>query len=554
MATLYVNSITGNDAITKANNSNSTPWLTIGRSAWGNADRNTPNPSQAAIAGDLTIIEPGIYYTQGYPTNNSGARHRVALNPINSGGVANGTIHFKGNGTVEVRSVGTSNIYGPLIGADFRQNVVWEGITIDDYYGASVPDTGPVVFVSSDGGQLLRCNITGHSGNYASGLLFEETGASAETIGTTVITGAASHSRVGDKVAFKAAAGNSYYYWSMPQYEIISIANSTHMTINTAPSPAWPAGSKFYTPRYSQNYALVRVDSSNNVTIANNYIQQVWGYGVTPQSGGHNDGSIMLYGSEDSIIEHNNISDAGIGVFVKGISYSSLRNQRINVRFNLVSSSASGFRAGFCDDTRFYQNIIKDCTQYAFWCGFAGDNGLNDEAIRVRILNNTTYNCKASLSIQGNNTSDIHFNNNLLANSYYAAYMNHSYSSFSPTDEGTHIFERNFYSGFPGNRFAEYQESIDITLASWQGTYARDTTSSNGIDPLFINTGIGDLHLSESSLARTSGRVTPELIGGANNATIPVGAYIFSYDIIGVVPYSEADLTPPGIPLGFFLF
>ena len=59
--TLYVNSATGNDATTYANNSASTPWRTIGRAAWGSTNYASPNAAQAAQAGDTVLIEAGIY-------------------------------------------------------------------------------------------------------------------------------------------------------------------------------------------------------------------------------------------------------------------------------------------------------------------------------------------------------------------------------------------------------------------------------------------------------------------------------------------------------------
>src|SRR3972149_2223784 len=81
---LYVNGSTGNDAVTYANNSASTPWRTIGRAAWGSTTRSSPNSNEAAKAGDTVFIAAGTY-TSELNAGTSHTRYIVLYNPENSG-------------------------------------------------------------------------------------------------------------------------------------------------------------------------------------------------------------------------------------------------------------------------------------------------------------------------------------------------------------------------------------------------------------------------------------------------------------------------------------
>lgn len=158
--TLYVNGVTGNDSTTYANNGAGTPWRTIGRAAWGSASYTSPNASQAAQAGDTVLIADGIYWEGGNPT---GGRYSVALNPANSGTSGNPII-FRGTGLVYIRL--NNGIRGPMIGCESRNYITWDNLQINDYYGGSTSDTGPVVFFSSQHCQLINSDVQGHAGSF----------------------------------------------------------------------------------------------------------------------------------------------------------------------------------------------------------------------------------------------------------------------------------------------------------------------------------------------------------------------------------------------------
>lgn len=159
--TLYVNGTTGNDATTYETNTASAPWKTIARAAWGNTTFTSPNASQAAKPGDVVSIAAGIYWEKGDP---NGGRFTVSLNPANSG-TATSPITFRGEGLVYVRML--AGYRGGMIGCAGRNYVIWDNFQIDDYYGGSTSDTGPVVFTGGAGYcQIINSDIKGHPGSY----------------------------------------------------------------------------------------------------------------------------------------------------------------------------------------------------------------------------------------------------------------------------------------------------------------------------------------------------------------------------------------------------
>jgi parallel beta-helix repeat protein len=162
--TLYVNGATGNDATTYVNNTAEAPWATIGRAAWGSTSYASPNTAQAAQAGDTVLVTAGTYTTAG---DTSGNRWTVALNAANNGTSGSSPITFRGVGTVYIRMASGSR--GPMIGSNSKNYIVWDNFYIDDYYGGSSSDTGPVVLYNQTGSQIINCTVKGHSGSYYNG-------------------------------------------------------------------------------------------------------------------------------------------------------------------------------------------------------------------------------------------------------------------------------------------------------------------------------------------------------------------------------------------------
>jgi parallel beta-helix repeat protein len=151
--TLYVDSVNGNDATSYDDNSQGSPWRSIGRAAWGSTSRTSPNAGEAARAGDVVRIAAGLYATVG-----TDYRFGPAYNPANSGTPGN-PIRFEAVGTVNLTF---SSGRGPMIGADGKNYIEWSGFTISEATAPTLSDTGPVVFAVATGGSIENCVLNGN--------------------------------------------------------------------------------------------------------------------------------------------------------------------------------------------------------------------------------------------------------------------------------------------------------------------------------------------------------------------------------------------------------
>jgi hypothetical protein len=147
-ASLCVCATGGDDSRSKAtvaasysNGSCSAPWATIGRAAWGNANRATPNTSEAAAAGDTVYVCAGSYTTTGTAT-----RHTPAFNPVNAGSSGN-PITFVAAAGVTVSYTSSS---GPVIGCNSVDYITWRGWSLDEATTTAASDTGLVVLWDSN--------------------------------------------------------------------------------------------------------------------------------------------------------------------------------------------------------------------------------------------------------------------------------------------------------------------------------------------------------------------------------------------------------------------
>lgn len=446
MATLYVNSATGDDSRSYATAQNSaTPWATIARAAWGSTSYGSPNASAAAQAGDTVLIAAGTYTEYGSTTNDSESKWRVALNPANSGTSGN-PITFRGVGNVYIRLQTT--IYGPMIGAQNRDYIVWDNFEIDDTYGGSASDFGPVAFAAnSNYCQLINSTVQGHNGSYNNG---------------------------------RATFGG--------------------------------------------NYRLIGLEDAHNITIKNNSISRA--LSTDGSAGEQNEAGVMGYDCTYITIEHNEFSNCGCAVFVKGAHAPDVQTNW-TIRYNRVTTCLHGIRVLTGDDCDIYQNIVHDNTETGLYAGFG-------EALRSQWVNNTIYNCPRGIVLQDDGLAGglnaIHFYNNLVVGSGAGgggAIYNWSAGALADVDAS---FTRNFY--YSNSTHFNGEGIGAINFATWQGTHSKDVDGVNGTDPQFTNAAGGNFHIANAT-ALVTGRVV-ESVGGTNGATIPVGAYISGTEEIGI--------------------
>ena len=169
--TLYVNSTTGNDAVSKASNSASTPWRSIGRAAWGSTNRSAPNAGEAANAGDTVLIAGGTYTT----TVAVNDRWGIVYNPANTG-QPNQYITFTCVGDC---LLGAPNANSPVIGSDGKNYIKWFADVAQGHswqiqaYGRqsgtatstqvnTAPDTGPIVCHGATGCWVEGADVDGY--------------------------------------------------------------------------------------------------------------------------------------------------------------------------------------------------------------------------------------------------------------------------------------------------------------------------------------------------------------------------------------------------------
>ena len=157
---LYVDSTSGNDNTSYAQNDMNNPWATLGRAVWGNANRNSPNASQAAQAGDTVNVAAGTYTA----TQGTGERYDPIFNPINNGTPGN-PITILAHGLVNLRST-TNTIGEPIVGTYRRSHIVWDGFYIDENNVNTKADTGPVVVWESNNVAIQNFTVTGATVNW----------------------------------------------------------------------------------------------------------------------------------------------------------------------------------------------------------------------------------------------------------------------------------------------------------------------------------------------------------------------------------------------------
>jgi hypothetical protein len=208
---LYVNASSGNDSVSYAQNSQSSPWATIGRAAWGSTSRGAPNPGEAARAGDVVHVAAGTYRTVG-----GGGRYEVAYNPANSGSQGN-PIVFQAEGTVTLAYTSGA---GPMFGAYGPDYITWRGFTVNEAEALSLPDTGPVVLVDSVGSVIENCTIIGLGNN---GRQDNYTGIRIDSSPGTIARG----NRIANFLGYgRNSAGIEVYYSGQLTFENNEISNT----------------------------------------------------------------------------------------------------------------------------------------------------------------------------------------------------------------------------------------------------------------------------------------------------------------------------------------
>lgn len=351
---LYVDGSIGNDTVSYANNSISSPWATIGRAAWGSTNPDAPNSSEAAQAGDTTFVSAGTYASsatwsqdQGYPLYSS----------ANSGTSGNLIVYYA-TGLVRLQ---TNNNGRPVIGSVDRNYIEWNGFTIDGTECTLRPFESGIAAVGATGNRIVRCNLTSYYYSFGPGnntnCIYVHT-AINPYIGNNILYGSSGISGENNSAITMYNTIGAVY-----EYNTTTVVNS---------------GFYFKAPQSGH--------VQENVTIRYNVF-----YG---EGGSSNEPAIRLLtaepdGANYSKIYQNLIYNCNVGISLTPITDEWRDIDVLHVVNNTIYNCTYGIQIGggnLFDDNRVYNNIVTDC-DYAMW-SYGNDDGPN-----FRSEYDSDYNC-----------------------------------------------------------------------------------------------------------------------------------------------------------------
>lgn len=302
------------------------------------------------------------------------------------------------------------------------------------------------------------------------------------------------------------------------------------------------------------NHTGIRLESSTNITVRNNRIRNVY-TGHNPNNGA----CIQTYQTEGILIEHNDLSRCGSGIFLKGGPWSGMATHSSIIRFNyiheigedrgggtnghgIIAHAGAPYTAQ--NPLWVYQNVIRNGLAAAMLLWPLTSADPTGEPQYVSYVNNTVDRCQTGFYVQSTLVTSFgnRLWNNLITNSsQHAVAYNDTVSNLTKA----HVdFDHNLYFGY--NPFLEIGDGTRYTLANWQSTHNQDAAApaSLSVDPLFVNSAAGDYHLQGGSPARALGVDILDLNGnGSTTDIIPAGAYITGSEVIG--PTTALPPPPP---------
>jgi uncharacterized protein (TIGR03382 family) len=256
------------------------------------------------------------------------------------------------------------------------------------------------------------------------------------------------------------------------------------------------------------NHNGIRFELCTGCAARNNRIDGI--YGVDGLPGHHNEAGLMLYGSDGVVIEHNEISNCGAGIFPKGSD-----NRNIVIRHNIVRDTKIGIRNTYTHpeegENFAYQNVIIDCRP--------DGTGIqvNEFSFHWVFANNTIHNCNLGIELGYDEPrDDLVFQNNIVSGSLEGFSAGYSTAPLFPLD----------YNLYHDVTQWSHDQVAYQDLASWQTASAQDGHSFID-DPLFVDVQAGDVRLTADSPARDAGIDLLDLDGdGDTTDSIHIGADI----------------------------
>lgn len=511
MPTLNVDASLGNDANTYAQVAAGThSWASIGRAAWGSTNREARVAAQAAAAGDTTEVEDGTYSVQ-----QSGDRFAPGFITENTGSIGS-LITFKAMGEVII------------------EGVVNDSGTASSATASSLSDTSKVAWTEGQwgAGGDYALHITGSSDapTAVGQIRWINNNAVATTLTLTEDFAVTPEGTITYRIIKAGPVAGGFTDKDYIKWTVDDIA-TCKWVINAVDTPAHAdtghvilydcndctvEGFEINGDRafWSDNYNGIRLENADACIVKNNWIDGIRHTSATS----HNGAGVMTYSAYNCTIEHNEITDSGSGINIKGESFSA---QTANiVRYNRIDGCQNGIRVDFslgAGNSQCYQNIIVN--------GASGGNGINigNDVRRWTFHNNTIHNVDGGQGIyysSGAARTAVAFRDNLLTSCPTAIDLS---ELAAVTAEDSLDYDHVYVS----TRFGAFNGGNKATRANFFADVAREQHGGDA-DPLYTNAAGGDFTLQLASTARAS-----------SSTSGPVGAYITGNEEIGV--QSELD-------------
>ena len=261
-------------------------------------------------------------------------------------------------------------------------------------------------------------------------------------------------------------------------------------------------------------------------TITNNTIYNGQNIGIDAAGGYAANANPVLNYSRNGIISGNTLYNieskrgplgghGAIGIYVDG-------GRNVVVEKNKVSVTDRGIGAvsetnGFpTDHVTIRNNLVYNC-----WCSgiYIGGylNYTGGGTSNSAIVNNTLYNNNQALGAFGEIEGEISIredctNNAIKNNIIYGGASDMFIHKYTTKGSGN-IIDYNLYFATGAAQWT-WNGILYADFNAWKTASSGDANSTNGADPLFVNTSGPDFHLLSSSVAKNSGLVISDVVNG----------------------------------------
>lgn len=506
MAILWVNNLTGNDGLTKAQvaaGAGSLAFLTVNRALWGNTNRaGAPTTSEAASAGDTVyVVNTGTYYPVAFaagdeeegpgliPCNSGTSGNRIT---IEASGVTFGSewvelrpvAPHSGNGVFGARAPYGTDANGSTPGGITTGYITWKGFLVDENQQA-LSDDWPYYCHGVRNVTVEYCKI------------------------------------IGDKIAAPGTAPHA----DVPQ--------SDHR---------------------GDNHNAYRFQATLDCTVRNCHAEGFYNNSHTSGINPINGNAMEAYYTSGLTFEHNYVTDCYGGAFWKapnatndgldwGLAAHYCRFNTFNDLYFAIEvhrladvSEAHGWYG--------YQNLFTGRMDAAFSIRAWPTSG-EEGPVEVKFFNNTIYLTTANSQALSGIEAFTPSQNYLFANNIFVfdeagiEYMNAEIPNNSATFDNTRVkSDRNCFN-FPTASSGNFlvSDGGNLSYANWKalpsGTNLMDPNSIITA-PVFVDAAGGNFRLASNGQAHlTLGRSLYD-VGGATGTTIPIGCYITGTEQIGI--------------------